>query len=198
MSYPVHFAAQPAERFTRLQLGLRILALIAIGVTGASTGGLYCILYLGLPVLAAVRIATLGSAAAYASGDGPLILAGLRWAAAVTSWLGLAVENLPQKSPDEVMRLEISGTPAASPGTAALRILLGLPSAFVLGVLSFVGFFVFCWAAVTIVFGQRVAPSAWAYLVGLQRWSYRLLAYQAALVDEYPPFALSEDPLAGL
>lgn len=198
MSYPVHFDAQPAERFTRVQLCLRILALIAIGVTGASTGGLYCVLYFGLPVLAAVRIATLGSAAAYGSGDGPLILRWLRWAAAVTSWLGLAVESLPQKSPDEVIRLEVDGTPAATSAAAALRILLGLPNALALGVLSFVGFFVFCWAAVTILFSERVAPSAWAYLVGLQRWSYRLLAYQAALVDEYPPFALSEAPHAGL
>jgi len=43
-----------------------------------------------------------------------------------------------------------------------------------------------------ILVAQRVGPHAFAYLVGLQRWSIRLLAYQASLVDEYPPFSLSE------
>lgn len=194
MSYPVHFETQLPPRFTRLQLGLRILALIALGVIGVSTGGFYCVLYFGLPILAAVRIAMLGTSQAYAETDGPQILLGLNWAAAVTSWLGLAVETLPTHAPDEVLRLSIDGAPRLSPGAAALRIFFGIPSAFVLGVLSFVGVFVFCWAAVAILFSESIPRSAWAYLVGLQRFGYRLLAYQAGLVDEYPPFQLSEHP----
>ena len=78
-----------------------------------------------------------------------------------------------------------STAPRLSPGAAALRIFFGIPSAFVLGVLSFVGVFVFCWAAVAILFSESIPRSAWAHLVGLQRFGYRLLAYQAGLVDEY-------------
>ena len=192
MSYPVHFEALPNERFTRLQLGLRILALLALGVIGVSTGGFYCVLYFGLPVLAAVRIAMLGTSQAYAETDGTHLLSGFRWAAAVTSWLGLAVEELPRQSPDEVVRLSIDGAARLSPGAAALRVFFGIPSALVLGVLSFVGVFVFCWAAVSVLFSESIPQSASAYLVGLQRFGYRLLVYQAGLVDEYPPFALSE------
>ncbi len=52
--------------------------------------------------------------------------------------------------------------------------------------------FVWAWAALSILLWERVGPGAFDYLVGLQRWSIRLLAYQASLVDEYPPFSLSE------
>ena len=73
MSQPVRETQLP-PRFTRLQLGLRILALIALGVIGVSTGGFYCVLYFGLPILAAVRIAMLGTSQAYAETDGPILL----------------------------------------------------------------------------------------------------------------------------
>ena len=67
-----------------------------------------------------------------------------------------------------------------------------LPSALVLGLLSLFGALVWLWAVLSILLNQTVPRSAWAYLSGVQRYTYRLLAYQAALVDEYPPFALSE------
>jgi hypothetical protein len=192
MHYPVHFEAIAPGRFTRLQLGLRILAGLALGALGISVGSLFCVCYLALPVVAAVRIVAHGSSSEYARGDGPRILLGLRWMAAATTWLGLGVERLPSTSPDETIRLSIDGTPSQSAGAAALRILWGLPSALLLGLLSLFGALVWLWAAFTILVGERVASSAWAYLVGLQRYGYRLLAYQAALVDDYPPLALSE------
>jgi len=192
MTYPVHFAAIAPSRFTRLQLGLRLLAGLALGVIGVSAGGLFCLLYLLLPIAAAVRIATRGSSRDYALEDGPRVLLLLRWLASVTSWLGLAVERLPHDSPNETIRLSIDGTPSQSAGAAALRTLWGLPSALVLALLSLFGFLVWLWAALSILIGESMAQSAWAYLAGLQRYGYRLLAYQAALVDDYPPFALSE------
>lgn len=194
MHYPVHFEALAPGRFTRLQLGLRILAGLALGVVGVSAGGVFCLCYLLLPVVAAVRISARGSCADYALVDGPRILHALRWLASVTSWLGLAAERLPHESPNETVRLTVDGTPKQSAGAAALRILWGLPSAFLLALLSLFGALVWLWAAVTILLGERVAPSAWAYLVGVQRYGYRLLAYQAALVDDSPPLALSETP----
>lgn len=36
--------------------------------------------------------------------------------------------------------------------------------------------------------------SASAYLLGLQRWSVRMLAYQACLTDAYPPFSFADTP----
>jgi len=169
-----------------------MLAVIALSVIGVSTGGLFYMLYLGLPVFAAVRISSLGSCNAYVTQDRPRILFALRWAAAVTAWLALVVDRLPSGSPDETIRLNVEGQPDQTPSSAAWRVLLGLPSALVLGLLSLFGALVWLWAALAILLSQSVPRSAWAYLAGLQRYTYRLLAYQAALVDDYPPFALSE------
>ena len=61
-----------------------------------------------------------------------------------------------------------------------------------------------CWVSsgVRVVLGRTVdsvlrtrGPAAFNYLVGLQRWSIRLLAYQASLVDEYPPFSFADAPI---
>lgn len=194
MSYPVHFSVRTPEQFTRLQLGLRILALIALGAVGLSLAGLYGVLYLLLPVTAAVRIAARGSSTSYASEDGPRILFALRWLAAGTAWLGFATEKLPAEAPAETVVLEIEDSPSQTPGSAAARVLLGLPALLLLALLWCVGGLVFLWAALSILFGETMPSSAHAYLVGLQRYAYRLLAYQAALVDAYPPFALAETP----
>ena len=83
MAYPVHFDAVEPAQHSRLQLGLRVLAVIALSVIGVSTGGLFYVLYLGLPVFAAVRISSLGSCNAYVTQDRPRILFALRWAAAL-------------------------------------------------------------------------------------------------------------------
>lgn len=194
MAYPVHFDAVEPAQHSRLQLGLRLLAVLALAVIGVSTGGIFCVLYVGLPVFAAVRISSLGSCNAYVTQDRQRILFALRWMAAVTAWLALVVDRLPSDSPDETIHLRVEGQPDQTPSAAAWRVLAGLPSALVLGLLSFVGAFVWIWAALAILLSQRVPHSAWAYLAGLQRYTYRLLAYQAALVDDYPPFALSEMP----
>jgi len=77
-----------------------------------------------------------------------------------------------------------------------VRVITGLPSALALGFLCWIGVFVWMWAALTILFAERVGPGALAYLTGLQRWSVRLLVYQAGLVDAYPPFSLSDRPVA--
>ncbi len=65
-----------------------------------------------------------------------------------------------------------------------------------LAILCWIGVFVWLWAALSILLFERVGPDAFGYLVGLQRWSIRLLAYQASLVDEYPPFSFTEPPAA--
>jgi hypothetical protein len=118
----------------------------------------------------------------------------LRWFAAVSAWAGLITENLPSRTPEETVRIEVDTSvhPRPTPGSAMWRIVTGVPSALVLAILCWLGAFVWLWAALSILFVQRIGPGAFDYLVGLQRWSIRLLAYQASLVDEYPPFAFAD------
>ena len=192
-TYPVRYAIVPPAQFTRLQLLIRILAFCVLGLVGVSFGAVFAVGFIALPVFAAVRLSSQATAErSYLTDDGPHVIAVLRWLAAISAWAGLIAEHVPSRAPDETLHVDIEPTAHATPGSALLRIVTGLPSALALAILCWIGMFVWLWAALTILVTERVGPGAFHYLEGLQRWSIRLLAYQASLVDEYPPFSLSE------
>jgi len=185
-AYPVRYSVDKPARFTRLQLLVRVLAFVVLGMLGLSLGLLFMAAYVALPVFAAARLSG-RDAASYLEEDGPRVVRALRWFAAIFAWLGLASETLPVHSPEETVHLDVepSGQPTVS--SALWRLLIGLPSALLLGVLAFVGSFVWLWAVLSVLVSERVGDGAFGFLAGLQRWSIRLLAYQASLVDPYPP-----------
>jgi Domain of unknown function (DUF4389) len=191
-AYPVHYAVTRPMRFTRLQLVIRVIAFCALGVLGLSFGMVFVFAYLALPVYAATRLSAGRDPAAYVADDGPRVLRGLRWLAAVSAWAGLIVEHLPVHEAAESVTLEIEGAAHPTSGHAMWRVVTGIPSAFVLGLLCWFGVLVWLWAALSILATQRIGDHTFHYLEGLQRWSLRLLAYQASLVDEYPPFSFSD------
>ncbi|HSV68044.1 MAG TPA: DUF4389 domain-containing protein [Mycobacteriales bacterium] len=45
-------------------------------------------------------------------------------------------------------------------------------------------------AAVTLAFTKRYPESLFSFVMGMQRWTYRVIAYVALMRDEYPPFRL--------
>jgi hypothetical protein len=189
--YPVHYDVARPLRFTALQLALRVLVFLAVGAAGTSFGALFAVTYVALPVIVAGRLAMRDDPAAFLLRDGPRLTTALRWIAAVTGWAGLVIDEVPLRVPD-AMRLSIEGAPSPTAGSAIVRLVSGLPSALVLSILGAIGVFVWLWAALSVLLTQQVGPRAFAYLVGLQRWSVRLLAYQASLVDAYPPFSFTE------
>lgn len=191
MTYPVQFHVDRPARFTRLQLLVRVLAFCAVGVLGVSFGTVFVFAYLALPVYAAIRIGA-REPGAYVERDGADVVRVLHWLAAICAWTGLVVEKLPTADPGETVALAVTPTARPTPGGALWRVVTGLPSALVLAVLGWIGAFVWLWAALSVLVAERVGPHAFHYLVGLQRWSVRLLVYQAALVDDYPPFSLAE------
>ncbi len=194
--YPVHYSVEPPPKFSRLQLLGRLFAFCALGMLGLSFGALFAFLYLALPAYAASRISSRAAdPGGYVTEDGPRVVKLLRWFAALSAWTGLVAEHLPSRAPEETISLDVSGPGNQSASSAVFRVFSGLPSAIVLGVLCWFGVLVWMWAALTILLGERVGPHAFRYLVGLQRWSIRLLAYQASLVDEYPPFSFSDTTL---
>jgi hypothetical protein len=193
-AYPVRYHVEKSSRFKRLHLLLRLLAFVVLGLLGLSLGLLFWAAYLGLAIFAAARLSDRRDPAAYMEQDGSRVLRGLTWFAAVFAWLGLVTDRLPDGSPQEVVRIEIerSGSPTAA--SALKRLLIGLPSALVLCLLGAIGWFVWVWAALCVLVNERVGDFALAYLTGLQRWTVRLLAYQASLVETYPPFSFEESP----
>lgn len=197
-AYPVRYFVERPARFTRLQLLVRVVAFCALGVLGLTFGTVFLFGYLALPVFAASRLSSGRDPAAYLAHDGPRVLKALGWFAAFSAWAALIAEQLPGRSASEVVAIEID--PGAKPDAriAILRVLSGLPSALVLAFLGAIGVLVWLWAALTILVSEKVGDHAYAYLVGLQRWAVRLLAYQASLVDAYPPFSFGEAPAAVL
>jgi hypothetical protein len=45
-------------------------------------------------------------------------------------------------------------------------------------------------AAVVHLFGRRYPQGIFDFVMGMDRWAFRVLAYGALLRDEYPPFRL--------
>jgi hypothetical protein len=176
-----------------LQLLIRLVAFVALGMLGLSFGTVFAFLFVALPVYSAVRLGMRDHD--YVFDDGPRVAHMLRWFAAISAWAGLISERLPGRDATEVVTLAIDEGAARnrSAGSAIWRVLTGLPSAIALMFLCFIGWFVYLWAVLSILFTQRIGAHTFNYLVGLQRWSVRLLAYQASLVDEYPPFSFSDD-----
>jgi Domain of unknown function (DUF4389) len=196
--HPVHLEWKSTALYDRKQLLVRVLLFIVLGALGLSLSAAYGVLYLLLPIYAAIRMASLEVPERYHQEDGPSITQGLRWLAAVVAWLGFSVDRLPASSPDETISFWIDRTaPRPSVMSALLRPIVGLPSALALALLGWVGIFVWLWAALSILNDGRVGPRARQYLAGLQRWCLRLLAYQACLVDEYPPFSLADSDPTG-
>lgn len=191
--YPVHYRVTASGAFSRIQLAIRFVAFIALGMLGLSFGALFCFAYLVLPSYAGSWIASQHDGPArYGAEAGPRISRALRWFAAVSAWVGLVADHLPATSPDETIELEIDHYAEPTAGTALARVITGIPSALALAFMCWIGVFVWLWAALSILFTERVGAGAFRYLTGLQRWSVRLLAYQAALVDEYPPFSFED------
>ena len=190
--YPVHYHVKRSERLTRLQLAVRVVAFMAIGMLGLSFGMIFAFLYLGLPAYAASRLAK--DEAGYLDGDGKQVEKVLGWFAAITAWAGLTAEHLPGSGPEEQVELVIDAQGDFRPTAngAIWRVLKGIPSALVLGILSWVGIVMWVWAAVSILLAERVRKTPFEFLQGLQRWSVRLLAYQASLVEDYPPFSFGD------
>jgi hypothetical protein len=192
--YPVHYLIERPPSLSRLQLAMRVVAFLALGLLGISFGAVFFVAYLALPVVAAARLSAGREPSAYVSQDGERVFAALRWVAAVSAWAALLSDRLPWTSPDETVRVSFAGSGRPNARSALSRVVTGLPSALALMIVGWFGALVWLWAALSVLVSERVGLGAFNYLVGVQRWSIRLLAYQASLVDEYPPFSFADAP----
>ena len=189
--YPVHYRIEKPARFSRAQLLARILMVFVLGVLGISLATVFLAAYLALPAIAAARLSSRGSQA-YFDGDAPRVARALRWYAAIFGWFGLVVEEPPTREVPENLRIDVAPTGHPTAASALWRIILGIPSVLVLAVLWVVAAFVWLFAAIQVLIDERVGDTAFGILAGVQRWSVRLLGYQASLTEAYPPFDFEE------
>lgn len=189
-AYPVQLEVSSPARFDRLQLLLRLAISIVLGWLGITLGWLSWLLYLGLPLIATIVISARGPEH-YMESTTPALWPPLRWLIGFGAYMLLLTDRVPLDEHTGVqVELHVTGRP--TPGSALLRLLYSIPSAFVLGFVGLVSWLLWIVAFFAVLFTRRVPQSILAFQTGYLRWQARLLAYHASFVEEYPPFSFGE------
>lgn len=192
-AYPVTFDVSRPEKFERPHVFLRVLVAIILAILAGAIGWILGLVYLVFPVLAAIFVSQKGSEK-YLEEDGPRMTGWLRWVLALYAYLGILTDRFPTEKPEEIVRFEVSTGGSPTVGSALLRLIYSIPSAFVLGLLSIASAVIWVIAAVMVLIQESYPGGLYNFQRGILRWEARLLGYHASLVDEYPPFALDTGP----
>ena len=187
-TYPVSFDLERPETMSRAHVFLRIVLMILVSWITGSSGGVGLV-YLGVPVVAAILIARKGGDR-YLTGDGVRVTGWLAFIVGLLAYLALLTDELPGGTRRSVhFEIVRSGSPTA--GSALWRIVKVIPSAFILFLISLISSIVSLIAAVSILVTERYPERLWNFQRGVVRWEARLLSYLASLIETYPPYSLS-------
>lgn len=196
-AYPVAFEAWLPSRFDRVQLLLRLLVAIAIGTLHQSLAGLFGVLYLFLPITAAILLSR-KQGAQYLADDSDWISSTLEWVLGLYAYLLFVTDRFPLGRRDRTARLYVYGAGHPTVGSALMRLFTSLPHALVLALLGMVTCVVSLVAAVFVLFTERYPESLHGFQREVVGWLARMLAYHASLVQVYPPFSFGESGAGGL
>lgn len=187
--HPVQLEVSSPPKFERIQLLIRLAIGISLGWLGITAGWLSWLLFLVLPIVAAVVISTKGPEH-YIKTTSEKVWPALAWLFSFEAYMLLITDRVPVEESGVKAELHPSGRPTI--GSALLRVILSIPSAIALCVLGIVSCLLWFVSLVSILFGAHVPPSILAWQTGFLRWQARLAAYHASLVEEYPPFSFGE------
>jgi hypothetical protein len=191
--YPVTFDVTRPEKFERPQVFLRLLVVILLSILGGAVTWILGLVYLVFPVLAAIFVSQRG-AERYLEEDGPRMTQWLRWVLAVYAYLGMLTDRFPTEKPEEIVHYEVTTGGSPTVGSALLRLIYSIPSAFVLALLAIASVVILIIAAVMVLIQENYPEGLYNFQRGVLRWEARLLGYHTSLVDQYPPFALDTKP----
>jgi hypothetical protein len=191
MGYPVVFEIERPAAFDRAHVVVRIAVLATIGWIVQPVG----LLWLGLPVVAAILISQKGGER-YLSEDGPTVTRALNWIVDLVAYVALLTDRLPGRD-GHAVRFEVERSGSPTKRSALRRIVSAIPSVIVLAVLTWVGTIVWVLAMIRVSFTGNYPESWWSFLCGIVGWEARLIAFLASLVDRAPPFALAPGSVSG-
>ena len=92
IDYPVHLDVTPPAHFARIQLVLRIAFAIALGFIGATGGWLAGMLFLALPLFAAISISSYG-AERYQNEVAPKMWRVIEWVLELSAFMMIVLES---------------------------------------------------------------------------------------------------------
>jgi hypothetical protein len=150
-------------------------------------------LYLALPALAAVLVATHG-AQRFRVDDAPRVLRVLDWVLSFFAYMMLLTDQLPFGENQPIVRVTAQPHGEPTVGSALLRVFTSIPVALVLLVLQIVGSVLWFLAAISVLFVARYPRSWFNFQCGILRAEARLLVYHTSITDEYPPLGLELGP----
>ena len=116
-----------------------------------------------------------------------------RWGANVGAYSGLLRDEYPPFSwePDQyAVTYEVDYPEELNRWLPLIKWLLAIPHYIVLLFLFIAVYFVYIIAWFAILFTKRFPRGLFDFIVGVNRWNYRVGAYTGLLRDEYPPFSL--------
>jgi len=117
----------------------------------------------------------------------------------VGAYTALLRDEYPSTDEEQAVHIEIPYPDARNDLNRWLPLvkwLLALPHYIILFFLGIAAIFVVIVAWFAILFGGRYPKGLFDFVVGVMRWSLRVMAYAALLTtDEYPPFTLKEQSL---
>ena len=190
--YPVQLEVSAPAQFDRIQLLIRLALSAFFGWLGITMGWVTSALFFALPVFAAIMLSTRGPDY-YLHTTTSKVWPVARWLLAFFAYMLLLTDRMPVDDRDDV-RVELRPTGHPTVGSALLRLLMSIPSAFVLCFVGIAACILWLVAALSILFTRTVPPSILAFQTGYLRWHARLLAYHASFVDDYPPFSFHDRP----
>jgi len=185
-AYPVTFDVAKPEKFERPQVFIRIVGYFILGLVNY-------LVYLGLPILAAIWISQKGPQR-FLDEDGPKITGWLRWYIGLYAYTDVLTDKFPSSEAEAGIRFDIQPQGVPSVGSALLRLIMSIPSAIILSALATVGAVIWVIASVFILIQEDYPEGLYDLQRGITRWAARLVAYHASLVQQYPPFAFDMGP----
>lgn len=190
--YPVQLEVSSPPRFERIQLVIRLAIAVGLGWVGVKMGWIAGLLFIALPVIAAILVSSRGPAF-YLQTSTPKLWRALTWLLSLSAYMLLLTDDVPIDE-SRLVRAEVHTTGQPTTRSALLRLVTSIPSAFVLCFVGFVASLLCLVAIVTVLVSRTVPPSILSFQAGYLRWQARLMAYHASLVEEYPPFTLHDRP----
>ena len=209
MSYPVSVAVEPTlTGRNRLTVGFRLLLaiphLILVGGLGFSAtrsgnndalsfGGETGLLGIVAVFMAIISWFTLVFAGTHFPGIRQFTAFYLRWRARALAYTMLLVDRFPPFGDSAYpVSLTIVDPPARDRLTVGFRLLLAIPHFIVLAFLVLGWWITAVIAWLLILFTGEYPKGLYDFGVGVLRWFLRVEAYALLMIDEYPPFTLSD------
>jgi hypothetical protein len=191
--YPATLETGFPPHYDRVQVLYRVLLLVAIGFLHQMIGSLGGILFLFLPLVAAMSIVRNGGIG-LRSEEARSFINVIDWAVSFYAYFLFVIDRFPlARERDARVAVEAVGSPRV--GAALLRLVTTLPHAIVLGVLGIAAALVAVAMGISVLVTGKAPESLYTFQRDVVAWIGRVLAYHSSLVDTYPPFALtSGDP----